>query len=81
MRDLKKLCQRAGVPAIRFHDLRHLHNTILMRRNVNAGIIKSRAGHSSVAFSLDRYAWASLDREEQQVAVTALERSLPPGSH
>jgi integrase len=75
-RDLKKLCQQAEVPVIRFHDLRHLHNTILMRRNVNAGIIKSRAGHSSAAFSLDRYAWASLDRKEQAVAVTALEQSL-----
>lgn len=81
MRDLKKLCHRAGVLAIRFHDLRHLHDTILMRRNVSAGIIKNRAGHSSVAFSLDRYAWASLDREEQQVAVAALERSLQPASH
>ncbi len=36
-RDLKQLCQRAGVPPIRFHDLGHLHNTILMRKNVNAG--------------------------------------------
>lgn len=79
-RDLKKLCQRAGVPPIRFHDLRHLHNTILMRRNVNAGIIKSRAGHSSVAVSLDKYAWASLDHGEQAVAVDALEQALVSNS-
>lgn len=79
-RDLKKLCQQAEVPPIRFHDLRHLHNTILMRRNVNAGIIKSRAGHSSVAFSLDKYAWASLDHAEQAVAVDALEQALVSNS-
>lgn len=72
-RDLKRLCRAAEIPEIRFHDLRHLHNTILMRRNVNAGIIKSRSGHSSAAFSLDRYAWASLDHAEQKVAVAALE--------
>jgi len=28
-RDLKGLCARAGVPSIRMHDLRHLHNTTL----------------------------------------------------
>jgi integrase len=67
------------VPRIRFHDLRHLHNTVLMRRSANAGIIKSRAGHSTAAVSLDRYAWASLDREEQALAVAALERSLHAG--
>ncbi len=44
-----------------------------MRKNVNAGFIKSRAGHSTVAVSLDRYAWASMDREERQVAVAALD--------
>ncbi len=74
---LKRFCQQAGVPPIRFHDLKHLHNTVCMRGNVNAGIIKSRAGHSSAAFSLDRYAWASMDRREQQVAVAALD--LPFG--
>lgn len=77
-KDLKRVCKIAEVPEIRFHDLRHLHNTILMRKNVNAGIIKSRAGHSSAAFTIDRYAWASLDHEEQQVAVAALEQSLSP---
>lgn len=75
--DLKRSCQQAKVPPIRFQDLRHLHNTILMRGNVNAGIIKSRARHSSVALSLDRNAWA-LDHAVQQVTVDALEQSMTP---
>ncbi len=73
-RDLKALCARAGVPAIRFHDLRHLHNTTLMREGVNAKIVMERAGHSSVAFTLEKYSWVTPDMQE--LAVDALARSL-----
>lgn len=72
-RTFKALLRKAEVPDARFHDLKSLHNSILMRKNVNAGIIKQTGGHSSAGFTLDRYAWASLDHEEQQVAVAALE--------
>ncbi len=73
-RDLKALCARAGVPAIRFHDLRHLHNTTLMREGVNPKIVMERAGHHSVAFTLEHYSWVTPDLQE--VAVDALTRSL-----
>ncbi len=74
-RDLKRLCNRAKVPPLRTHDLRHLHNTVLMREGVSPKIVKERAGHYSAAFTLDRYSWATPDM--QAVAVEALERTLP----
>ncbi len=73
-RVLKALCARAKVPAIRMHDLRHLHNTTLMREGVNPKIVKERAGHASVAFTLEHYSWVTPDL--QDLAVEALARSL-----
>ncbi len=51
-------CVRAGVPGIRFHDLRHTHACLLLRVGVNPKVVSERLGHSSVAFTLDTYAHA-----------------------
>ena len=40
---------------IRFHDLRHSHCTQLLDAEVRVDIVTERLGHSSVAFTLDRY--------------------------
>jgi integrase len=73
-RALKRLCHAAGVPAIRFHDLRHMHNTVLMGAGVSAKIVKERSGHSTVAFTLDRYSWVQPDMQE--MAAEALGKTL-----
>jgi integrase len=73
-RDLKALCARVGVPAIRFHDFRHLHNTTLMREKISARVVQERAGHHSAAFTLDRYSWVTPDLQEG--AAEVLERTL-----
>jgi integrase len=73
-RTLKRLCREAQVPPIRFHDLRHLHNTVLMRRGVNPKIVAARAGHATTAFTLDRYSWATADL--QDAAAEALGRTM-----
>ena len=46
----------AGLPAIRLHDLRHTHATLLLRWGYNAKVVSERLGHHSVAFTLDTYA-------------------------
>jgi len=45
----------AGLPYVRFHLLRHTAATLLLQRNVNPKIVQQLLGHSSVAFTLDRY--------------------------
>lgn len=67
-RDLKAICRAAGVPPIRFHDLRHLHNTLLLRAGVSPRVVAARAGHSSVAFTLQRYSWVTADLQERAAA-------------
>lgn len=51
----KRLGEKAGLPRIRLHDLRHGHATHLLAAGANPRMVSERLGHSSVAFTLDRY--------------------------
>ena len=50
-----KLLEKAGLPHIRFHDLRHTHATLMLKAGVHPKIVSERLGHASVAFTLDTY--------------------------
>ena len=52
------LAKRAGLDGFTFHGLRHTHITLLLRQNVHPKIASERAGHSSVAITLDVYSHA-----------------------
>lgn len=49
------LVEKAPVPRIRFHDLRHTHATILLKAGVPAKVVSERLGHSNVAFTMSVY--------------------------
>jgi integrase len=51
----KPLLRRAGLPKIRFHDVRHTCVTLLLGRNVNPKIVSEMLGHASIAITLDTY--------------------------
>ncbi len=51
----RKLLQVAGLPLIRFHDLRHSAATILLSMGVNLKVIQERLGHANVTITLGRY--------------------------
>ena len=51
----KPLLKRAGLPQIRFHDLRHTCATLLLDRNVNPKIVSEMLGHATIAITLDTY--------------------------
>ena len=48
----------AGVPHIRFHDLRHTHATLSLQAGIHPKIVSERLGHSTAAFTLDIYSHA-----------------------
>jgi integrase len=54
-RRFQRLAAAAGVPEIRFHDLRHTHATLALQAGVHPKVVSDRLGHSSVAFTLDVY--------------------------
>ena len=54
-RSFTSLLQRAELPQIRFHDLRHTCATLLLSRNVHPKYVQELLGHATVAITLDTY--------------------------
>lgn len=54
-RSFAKLLQRAELPKITFHDLRHTCATLLFGRNVHPKYVQELLGHASIAITLDIY--------------------------
>lgn len=54
-RTFQSSAKRAGVPVIRFHDLRHTAATLMMIEGVHPKIVQEQLGHSSVNMTLGRY--------------------------
>jgi integrase len=69
---LKYFAGRAGVPPIRFHDLRHTHATILLRQGVHPKVVAERLGHTRVSFTLEVYSHVLPDTQRE--AIKAMER-------
>jgi integrase len=54
-RSFKPLLEEAGLPEIRFHDLRHTCATLLLGRGVHPKIVQELLGHATIAMTLDTY--------------------------
>ncbi len=54
-RTFKRALANAGLPDIRFHDLRHTAATPLLLEGVQPLVVSEMLGHSSVAFTLATY--------------------------
>ena len=52
----KRAVKQAGVPHARVHDISHLNTTLSILRGDDPKLVSARAGHSSTAITLDRYA-------------------------
>lgn len=57
-KSFSRLVAKAKVPAISLHGLRHTHFTNLLREGIHPKIASERAGHASVAITLDIYSHA-----------------------
>jgi integrase len=49
------LLDKAGLPRIRFHDLRHSAATILLTMGVHPKVVQELLGHSTIAMTMDTY--------------------------
>ena len=68
----------AGLPVIRFHDLRHAYASFLIEQGENLKYIQTQLGHSSPSVTLNVY--AHLMKSENQEAAHRLENMVLNGT-
>ncbi len=54
-RDFRRMLAKAGLPSLRFHDLRHSAATIALSQGVHPKIVSEMLGHSRISLTLDVY--------------------------
>ena len=52
---LHRVLKRAGLPKVRFHDLRHTFATLVLQNGVDVKTVSGMLGHFSAGFTLDTY--------------------------
>lgn len=67
MDELKRLIEQAGVPYLRFHDLRHAHASLLIDKGFSAIEVASRLGHSDTTTTLRTYVQSFNKQLERKV--------------
>lgn len=73
-RNFKPALKEAGLPKIRFHDLRHTYASLLIEQGENIKYIQNQLGHSSPTVTLDVY--AHLMKPVNQEAALRLENMI-----
>ena len=54
-RSFYPLLEKAGLPRVRFHDLRHTCATVLLAHGVHPKLVQEQLGHSQISLTLDTY--------------------------
>lgn len=73
-RSYRPLLDRAALPEVRFHDLRHTAATLLLGQGVHPKIASEMLGHSTVAVTLDLYSHVTESMQRQ--AASAMDALL-----
>jgi integrase len=80
-RELRRLCERAGIPRLRFHDLRHLNATYLALAGVPVKVAQERLRHSSARITQEIYQHVLSGQQRQaalDVEAALFGRDVPP---
>ena len=62
---LKRVLEGAGIPKVRFHDLRHTFATIALQNGVDIKTVSGMLGHFSAGFTLDTYAHVTTSAQKE----------------
>lgn len=66
---LKAILKNAGLPSIRFHDLRHTFATHALSNGVDARTLSGILGHTNASFTLDTYTHVTNDMQKNASAI------------
>jgi integrase len=72
----KQLLKKAGLPDIRFHDLRHTAASLMLNHGVPVIVVSHRLGHTKVSITLDIY--GHLLPEMQNEAAEMIDEIISP---
>lgn len=67
LRELKQHLKEAGLPQIRFHDLRDTCATLMLRSNIPLNVVAKILGHKDPAITLRRYSHVLSDMEDDAI--------------
>lgn len=74
--DFRKILESAGLPKIRFHDLRHTAASLLLNHGVPVIVVSKMLGHSKPSITLDIYGHLLL--EQQNEAAKIMDELITP---
>ncbi len=77
---LHRVLKRAGLPKVRFHDLRHTFATLALQNGVDVKTVSGMLGHFSAGFTLDTYAHitSAAQRQAAQTMESVLAGTVQP---
>jgi integrase len=55
LHSIQALCEKLGLPSVRFYDLRHIQASLLIAQGVHKKMISERLDHSSITLTMDTY--------------------------
>jgi integrase len=76
--------KKAGLPRIRFHDLRHTAATLLLQEGMPVTVVSRMLGHASAKLTLDTYSHVLADSLDEpshamEAAIFGLQRVASAG--
>ena len=71
-RVFQKALADAGLPTVRFHDLRHTAATLLLAKGIHVKVVSEMLGHTTVTLTLDTYAHSLPSMHEQTASAMDL---------
>lgn len=77
-KEIKRVAEKAGLPPIRVHDLRHSHASMLIELGFSPLEIADRLGHESIKTTLDTYSHLYPDKDQQLADRLNQFRQMPP---
>jgi len=65
-----------GIKAVRVHDVRHAHASLMLKQGVHLKIVQERLGHASIQMALDTYSHAAPGL--QKAAAESFDKLISP---